>query len=260
LDLAVMQEDLPRAQDCLESLGWRMKSNWIALSPRQWARFLRQEHSLDFLDSNGSSQLELHWHNQWDRPGAARIRWDKSLASVWQGCSFHAMNPIDRTIYLCSHGTDHAWFRVKWLGDLARLAADGEVDWPATLDESRGLGQGFALLASLRLLQELYGLPAPDFPGNPWKDLPSALVTSSLGDMSDPREPATRGTLGKFRARIRTNRRNRIVRIHKNWMEALSELAYCREDFRMLRLPDRLFWVYVPLRPILWVWRAVWHA
>jgi hypothetical protein len=257
LDLAVMQEDIPRAQDCLESLGWRMKSNWFALSPRQWERFLHQEHSLDFVYSNGHGQLELHWHNQWDRPGAVRIRWDKSLPSAWQGFSFHAMNPIDRTLYLCSHGANHAWFRVKWLGDLARVVADAEVDWPATLDESHGLGQSIALLASLRLVQELYGLPEPDLPGNPWKDLPSALVISSLGD---PREPATLGTLGKLRARIRKNRRDRMLRVHKNWMDALSELAYSREDFRMLRLPDRLFWVYVPLRPILWVWRAVWRV
>lgn len=257
LDLAVMQEDIPSAQACLEELGWRLTSSWFRLSPRQWERFLRQEHSLNFIHSRGAGQLELHWRNQWDGPGAARARWTRSLPSVWQGCSIRAMNPIDEVLYLCSHGMDHAWFRVKWLGDLARIFANGQVSWVDALEEGRRLDQDSALLASLRLLELLYGLPAPDLPENPWKGLPSFLVTDSLRDLSDPEEPAKLDAVAVFKARIRKNRRDRMIRVHKNWVDALSELAYCREDFKTIRLPDRLFWAYVPLRPVLWAWRLL---
>ena len=41
------------------------------------------------------------------------------------------------------------------------------------------------------------------------------------------------------------------------WRDHLAELAYRREDFQVLRLPDRFYWTYAPLRPFLWVWRRL---
>jgi hypothetical protein len=119
LDLAVMREDLPRAQACLESMGWRLNSSWFPLSSRQWESFLQHEHSLDFALALGGCVLELHWRNQWDTPDQTRGCWARSAPSMWQGCSLQAMNPFDLVLYLCNHGGDHQWFRAKWLGDLA---------------------------------------------------------------------------------------------------------------------------------------------
>src|SRR6266567_623874 len=47
---------------------------------------------------------------------------------------------IDLTLYLCNHGSNHAWFRAKWLGDLARIHAAGSVDWMAALTRARQSG------------------------------------------------------------------------------------------------------------------------
>ena len=60
LDLAVTLEDLSKTQACLESMGWRLDSTWFPLSPRQWESFLRYDHHLSFVHSNGVSLLELH--------------------------------------------------------------------------------------------------------------------------------------------------------------------------------------------------------
>jgi hypothetical protein len=258
LDLAVSANDLERARTCLENMGWHLDgSTWFPLTPRQWESFLRHEHSLDFVHSHSGGILELHWRNQWETPEVTSARWSRGISTVWQGCSILAMNRSDLVLYLCSHGGDHLWFRVKWLGDLARAHAAGQVDWEAALGEARRTGQEAVLLAGLALLNRVYGLPLPDLSGEPWINLPSVLIEIPLHALKAPEEPAVLTFLSMFRNRLRMSRYDRLLRPRKSWRDSLSQFLYCREDFRDLRLPDGLFWAYVPLRSFLWIWRFV---
>lgn len=255
LDLGVTPEDLPRAQDCLESMGWQLGSTWFPLSPRQWESLLLHERHLCFVHAQGGSQLELHWRNKWDPPNAAAGYWARSTASVWQGCCYQAMNPIDQVIYLSAHGADHAWFRAKWLGDLARLHSLGRVDWAAVLDRTRRNSQDRALLVVLRLLNEAYGVPLPSMPGDLWRRLPTHLVEVPLRALKSLEEPPTRASVALVRYRIRMTRYRRLLLPRMPWRDGLAELTYSREDFGRLRLPDSLFWAYAPLHPVLWLLR-----
>ena len=167
------------------------------------------------------------------------------------------MNPIDQVLYLCSHGDGHGWFRAKWMGDLARIQADGRVDWQAVFGQASRTGQKRVLLASLRLLQDAYGLPVPDFPGNPWKDLPSFLIARPIHCLKLPVEPAALGALAKVWEQFLLIHYERLAVPQTTWRDHLAELTYFRENFGMLHLPDRLYWAYALLRPFLWVWHSV---
>jgi hypothetical protein len=257
LDLAVAVDDLRGAQACLENMGWHPDSTYHAMTPRQWEELLRMEQHLGFIHTQGGCVLELHWRNLWDPPGQNSARWERSISSVWQGCSHQAMNPIDQVLYLCSHGAEHAWFRAKWLGDLARIHAAGRVDWQTALDLAQSEGQEKPLLACLQLLHVVHGLPLPRLHGNPWEELSSFLIDSPLYALKVYKDLAECGDLDLLSARLRLICYERLVLPRRTWRESLSELAYCREDFRVLRLPDRFYWAYAPLRPILWVWRRV---
>ena len=195
LDLMVKPQDLARAQACLEKMGWRQDAAWFPLSPWQWENLLRHEWHLSFVHPHGDCLLELHWRSLWELRDQTDDRWAGSIPGVWQGCLYKAMNPIDQVLYLCSHGGVHGWFRAKWLGDLARIHADGRMDWQAALDQASRTGQESALLACLRLLQVVYGLALPDLPGNPWKNLPSFLITRPLHDLKVARERSAFGAL-----------------------------------------------------------------
>jgi hypothetical protein len=257
LDLEVRLGDVPRAQACLEKTGWRLNSGYVSLSPRQWESLLRHEHDIGFVHPQGGWVLELHWRSHWETPGQSAAKWARNVPSAWQGCSYQAMNSIDLVLYLCSHGGTHAWCRAKWLGDMARIHAEGRVDWQAAFDRARSAGQERPLLACLRLLKDVYRLAVPQLPGDPWKNLPPFLVRSPLHALKVPEDPAARGVLAMFRDGLRLNRYDRLVRPQRTWRDSLGDLAYRREDFRVLRLPDSLFWAYAPLRPILWFWRRV---
>lgn len=260
LDLEVAREDLGRAQACLESKDWHLDSTLYSPSPRQWERFLRNEHDMHFVHSPTGRCLELHWRNHWEAPDATSARWARSIPSIWHRCSIQAMSPGDRTLHLCSHGGVHLWSRAKWLGDLACAHSLGLLDWRAALNEARLSGQERVVLVALWLLHQVYGLSLPDLPENASMVRSPVLIRMPLQSLQDSQFPADRIGLGKLRNRLRTIRYERLLRPRRTWRDSLSELFYCQGDFAMLPLPDRLFWAYKPLRPVLWLWRWAWQA
>ncbi|MGO9637322.1 MAG: nucleotidyltransferase family protein, partial [Terracidiphilus sp.] len=241
-----------KAQDCLENMGWRPDSSWFPLTPRQWKSVLRNEHFIGFVFSQGDCFMELHWRNFWDSQSQVNDRWARSISKLWQGCSYQAMSPSDLVLDLCSHGGIHGWIRAKWLGDMARIHAEGRVDWQAMLEQASKTDQEKALLACLRLLQEVYGIPLPDLPGIPWKNLPSFLIANPLHRLKDHEVPAF-GTVQLMR-RINYER---LAVPQRTGRDLVAEFFHRRADFRVLHLPDRFFWAYIPLFPILWAWRRM---
>jgi hypothetical protein len=257
IDLAVEPGDLGRAQACLNALGLQLDSTWFPLTPRQWESFLRHEHELQFFAPGGDSVLELHWRNEWDTPAQYSACWARSIPSVWQGCEYQAMDPIDQLLYLCNHGGIHAWFRAKWLGDMARIHAEGRVDWEAVLNHARDCGQEKPVLACLQLLQVVHGLPLPGLRGNPWEKLPPFLVDSPLRAIMVLRDPVALGAVDRLHALLRLYRYEKLALPRKTRRESLSKFVYNRLDYRVIPLPDSLFPAYAPLHPILWVWRKL---
>lgn len=261
LDLEIPLEEFPRAINCLDGLSWRPDSEHHPLSPRQWKSCLAHEHHMALVHSRGYT-MELHWRCYWEAPGTPPPRWTKSTPSVWHGCSRQVMHPIDLVLYLSSHGTEHNWFRAKWLGDMARIHAVGQVDWRAALDQSRATNQSRSLLASLLLLKEVYGLALPDLPEEAWRDVPSSLVETPLRTLSSPDEPAVGSfappnPLAHLKKQFALIRYARLINPQITWRKTFADLAYNRADFDLIRLPDSLFWAYALFRPILWAWRRV---
>jgi Uncharacterised nucleotidyltransferase len=257
LDLAVSLENISRARPCLGALGWHLDSSYFPMTPRQWERLFQTEHHLGFVHSKTGCFLELHWRNHWDQPDQTASLWKRSVASSRQGCSYQAMDPVDQALFLCSHGGTHAWFRAKWLGDLARIHAEGRLNWDAVLARGLSIGQEKPVLSCLQLLQIVYKIPLPRIQGDVWRNLSPFLVKSSLHALGASQDPASGGALNLLYDRIRRSRYDRLVQRGLTWRQTISDLAYYRGDFELLRLPDRLFWAYAPLRPFLWIWRSI---
>ena len=256
LDLVVAPDDISRAQACLESLGWHLDNTYFPITPRQQERLREAEHHLGFFHSERGGVLELHWRNHWDMPGEAAAQWARRATSVWQGCSYRVLNPIDLVLYLSSHGGHHAWFRAKWLGI-----------WRVSLPKGAWIGTRPWTM-----------------PGVPDRRSPYWHACSCCTSCMDSPCPAFMGIHGKTCrlfwsiALFAPSRLQKTVRTAAIWncfpilsgsaffdtggwlcreehgAKSLNELAYCRDDFRVLRLPDSLTWAYTPLHPILWAW------
>ncbi len=249
LDVAVTKENLQSAMACLENIGWKLDGAQSCLSRRQWNGFLENGHHLNFTHSTTRSCLELHWRNYWETSETVDARWLRSRTSDWNGCMIRTMCAADLTLYLCTHAGFHLWSSAKWLGDLARAHAVGLLDWSAAGEEK-------AVLSGLKLLDLVYGTQLSGLPRTDSLELPSILIEVPLKSLQHPQLQIERSFLATLQNQIRSFRYERLVR-PRQWRDSLSELFYCANDFQALPLPDSLFWLYKPLRPVLWVWRWV---
>ena len=126
------------------------------------------------------------------------------------------MDPIDQLLYLCNHGGFHAWFRAKWLGDIARIHAEGQVDWQAVLVRAGNIGQEKPLLACLKLLHIVHGLPLPNLKPGRSQTLPSFLIDSPLYQIGASRNPTALGPLQMLHSPLRLIRYQKASVATKN--------------------------------------------
>jgi hypothetical protein len=255
LDILVNYHQLSTAQDCLESIGWCLRPEYLSLTPRQAGFNRTYERHVVYMRTQPYCELELHWRSGVESPEIAADQMARALPSLWRGHSYLAMPPADLAVYLCNHGSDHVWTRVKWLGDLARIYSCCRVDWYAAFRLACQTGQGRALLMSLDLLRDAYELPVPNEMDCVFHPLPDALIRTATREMKTPTEIGQRSIFRNLLDRVRTYRYKRLLEPDKSRLENLAVLAVRRADFRVLQLPDRLFWLYVPMRPVLWAWR-----
>lgn len=92
--------------------------------------------------------------------------------------------------YFCVHGASSAWFRLKWLADLAALiAGSDQAETRRLYDRAVSLGAGVPAAAALILTNRLFGVPvAPEWMGD-WMRRPATrvLVRASVKSMTGPR-------------------------------------------------------------------------
>jgi hypothetical protein len=257
IDLEIPREEIARARQCLIAGGWELQSTFFPMTPRQWQSFLNHEHSLDFTHKPSGQTLELHWNSQWETPEEARVRWARSTPAAWQGCSIQTMHPADQTLYLCCHGGRHLWFRAKWIGDIARAHALDLLDWESTWQLALNSGHANVVTSTLALLQNLYQLPIPGFIQLGQTSPASQLVALPLQALENPHEPIQQVGPAKSLQRIRLDHYRRLLWPRKNRWSSFTDLFYARQDFKAVPLPDSLFWLYKPLRPILWLPRWI---
>lgn len=259
IDIMVAVEDMPRAHARLEEMGWLVHVR-PTFSPRHTEMFLKIHHHMIYWHPLHLCFLELHWRTHFEALDRTAGQWARSAELAWNGIRYRALSRTDLTLHLCEHGSGHAWFRSKWLSDLARVYAMDYVDWNEAYQTASAVGVENSLLQGLRLLKELYGLPLPETLREAAGRLPGLLLNRVATSMLGPTEIHLSPFLARFRMEVRHVRYERLLRPRRSWRQAFREVAYSSGDFELLHLPDRLFWLYVPLRPFLLARRWLLHT
>lgn len=257
LDIAIRAADIDRGLSCLMELGYRLDPLLANLTPAQWKKIVSMHDDLSFFQEHNQTELELHSHIRPDGQDQDDARWGRSIQTAWQGSFYQALDPIDQVLYLCCHGGYHAWFRAKWLGDLARIFASLQIDWAIVRNRAIITGEETSLVASLQLLHIVHGLPLPGFAEFVGTSLPGILLDGPLHALSLSREPPEHGPLHLLRDLHYSIRYPGLTSHRKPLRRTFADLFYCRKDYGVLQLPDGLFWAYAPLRPFLFVWRKL---
>jgi len=227
---------------------WLYKEGYVSvpdirqLNTRQLDFIKRTDHDLQFItEKSGLPRIiELHWKLRGPL-GGFNLTPDKP------------MHEVDNFLYLCTHGTEHGWFRLKWLFDLPQIMDRIAFNWAEVRERAILLDCLDHLEITLMVLESMLNEPIPEVikaqlhPSKyaiKLKYIHEAIASSSVFNDNDAKRLA-------YLKYMRSLSRKKI-----NWVLILKYLT-SHNDWKLLPLPSSLFFLYFPLRPFLILWRRV---
>ncbi|MGY4397191.1 hypothetical protein ACVWZA_002382 [Sphingomonas sp. UYAg733] len=259
IDLLVRPADLAAALALIRADGYQLWLPARELTERQLGDVVRHSRDIALIHPDRHVQLELHW-GLTDNPrmlaGLGATAEAQSVVLGKGGPGVRTLGRDDLFAYLCVHGAAHGWIRLKWLADVAALAAlpGAEIERLYRAAVERGVGHCAA--QALLLSQALLGLTLPPALAD---ELAASrrvrkLVAVALDIMTGPgaeAEIADRrfGQARLIRARFLLSRDWRDLGV--NLVTHMTAL----EDVLAIPLPSRLHLLYPVLRVPLWIGR-----
>ena len=256
IDLLVSPECFTAADRTLRERGWQRLAPAFRETPARARAYFALEKEHVFGGPGGL--LELHrrlLRNPYlfDAPFAS-LQANSATVEI-EGHAFRTLGDADQLLYLACHGSLHYWQRLKWLCDFGALLAcvDGEAVEQAV---ARGRSQRLdgVIAAALVLGREALGVEPPPATGalrarDPRTRFIAALSRRTWTPRSGVRSVVREAAMRLGRLFIGSGMRYALREASRNLMQP--------HDFGTVDLPDRLFWLYVPLRPVLWMLRAL---
>jgi hypothetical protein len=191
----------------------------------------KQDHGFEFM-------VELHWGVMWGGNLEASVTdrlWADAYPTTVFGAPAYALSPDWQILFLAAHAARHQWQGLKWLVDLHELFSAPDLDWDKLDGKARQLGWQEVLRISLLACHALFDTPLPDKVSlgalPPWVKLFPATAQANLSDAFF----ATR-FLQRPLDKLRYVARVLLVPTLAEW--------------RLVRLPSLLSFLYYPLRPL----------
>ena len=159
IDLLIDPTQLDGAVAALRHCGFRREDgrpeDIVAL--RAWHRFRKDS---EWWKPGSTARVDLHTRltDSSSLLPTVGLRSLRQSVEVAPGLSFPCLAGDELFAHLCVHGASSAWFRLKWITDLAALLRPKTGDEIARLyHRSQELGAGRAAAQALLLADELYG-------------------------------------------------------------------------------------------------------
>lgn len=256
IDLMVPLEDFDRADQLMRADGYRCTSPGSGLTERQKKYYLSISQNYEYCHDTSGLKLELHWRsNLWSQV-QTDVLWGRCQSFAWMGESFNIWDDDALLLTLCYHGAHHEWCSLKWLSDVAMLLSHDRPDgWDSLLTLADQLGMGRVLAQSALLVHWLYGIPLPGLIRALIEKENSSIFLCSTAIHAMLMSSEEIATAGK---RLDTFRRSwYLIRLIPNlsYSELMKSNVIKSLDIQRFPLPDKLFWLYIPLRPVFWFWR-----
>ena len=261
LDILVWPEDLERARNAVENLGYEQMSPSSVMTPEQVQNWMKKNHHFGYWHRDQEICLELHWrlgHYGLEMP-LQEI--ENSLAEVKiGGQAVCVLGTEEQLLFLILHGAGHAWFRLKWLCDVGVMLRQGAFSWERLYGLSEHLGVEALLNQAVMLALHLLQAPVPD---RVVKRITKDRKAQNLVGMALPFISA----VDYDPANLRINRP--LYFHHKKYQLSIlpgwrKKFAYLHNlvlpkdrDIELIPLPQSLYFLYYPLRPFTWFSRQV---
>ena len=248
IDLLIRAEEFSRVKEVVAQLGYEPQ---IKFTPAQERAYLRSGYECAFDGPGGPNLLEVQWAIE---PRFYSVDFDmKALfeRGVTLPVAGHSMKTLaleNLILILSAHAAKHAWGRLIWLADIARLITRNNLNWSWIGIQAKQLGIVRILRTTLLLTQQLLDAPIPSAAE---ENLPQDSESLSLAEelkselATRPEQRTDSSSYLRLMLRLR-ERRSDQVRFIRRFVFTPGP-----GEWDSIRLPESLFALYRLVR----LWR-----
>jgi len=162
-------------------------------------------------------------------------------------------------VYLCLHGSKHAWERIIWICDIDRLLRSSRIDWEKAIAIAEESHSNRSFYLGLNLCCSLLHTPLPDAINRKMgKYDVTELIALTLTNLNE--EEATRNEFQNNRKTFFYQSKLYDSKIDKVYFWLNTFFGLSTSDCQTLLLPEKLKFLYVFLRPFLLLYRYMKRA
>ncbi len=155
IDLLISSDQVEAALLVLEREGYALSHPAERLSKTQRRAVFRYAREVQLIRRDHKSRLELQWRATNNPLLLKGIDANSPAQLVWlgDGMCIRTLAQEDLFAYLCVHGAQHAWSRLKWLADLNALIAESIALIERLYRHAQPIGAAYCAGQALSALQ-----------------------------------------------------------------------------------------------------------
>lgn len=256
LDILIHIEDFYKVKQVLKEIGY---TPFKKLSEKQEATFLTTQMGYEFERHDKRCVIEIHWSlvsriHSFEIPETEL--WRNSASIEIQNKLAPVLNDKHLFIYLCAHGTKSFWSRLRWISDIAELISiqsnkeDSNTWWSSVLEQADACNSRRMVHLGVYLAHKLLNAPAPPHIVEKASKDKHVLflynrVFSALFVPPDQKKEVLKPISFHLHMRERfKDKRPYLGHVLKLWLHP------SKKDKAFLKLPERLNFLYLLLKPV----------
>ena len=246
IDILVEPKYIDQAYQLLMKNGFQANT---PLFKKDYLNLEYKKHTKDYIFTKNACQIELHWSLLNVLNGNLDEQYNQHISTA--SLNNHSLSIFETTYYLSYlilHGYFSGWARLHWLVDIYDFLQTTKIDWHKLENTIKNTGHIVALYEAIELLNHFFSFEKPILT-KPYKTN-GAILKNTMRLIS---LPIINKALSQYNVTLKYRQ---VFLLQKGIILKLKTskkiLFTSPKDWHFLILPKPLFFLYYPLRPLLW--------
>lgn len=251
IDILVFPDSIDAFHRVFYQEGYRLIYPDFELTPRQKEYYYRHKNQVAFRHPESGIMVELHWR-LFSQDSLFPISTEEIFAKreevIIAGKTISILSKEHCFEFLCLHGAIHQWFRLRWLRDIAQIInsegfnMDEVVSVAAANGNERPVAQAI-ILSNLFFGSKAFTLRTTAERSIRW--LVNGAIDAAINDETyTSSRKVTRLRIPFYKMKLKRGFRHKVG----SWKILNPNFS----DWKLVKLPDSLFFLYFILRPFFW--------
>ena len=243
-DILIHAKDVPLAAQALAEIGYRPTCE---LSRAQQRRYMRSGYELPFHAEQAPNVLEVQWQilpRFYAVQFEAERLFDRAVRLPLGARTVSTLCHEDLLLVMCVHAAKHAWTRLSWLADVARLIETRTINWEHVEREADRMHVRRIVAITFLLAHQILGSQLPEATGRFKADRQCQRIVDEVTAHMNRDEEFSTKSPAYFHLMLAARERN------VDRMRFITRLAFTpgMEEWKIVKLPEPLYPLYQVIR------------